>query len=911
MKQTISLFQRWALCVVMLLTACTLLAAQANTGSVSGTVSDDNGAAIASARVELLTSQQATLATTTTDAQGRFTFSNVTRGSYQIIATREGFGTRRAALTVPGSADSNVNLTLNPLEVSESVTITAETGRAESVDRVVQQVNVISSDALQQRATAVLAQVADEEPGISLQRTSPSLGAIYVRGLTGKNVATYIDGVRYTIAAARGGINTFFNLTDPSELRAVEVLRGPNSAQYGSDSLGGTVSLISRTPVFGSANPETHGDFATFYTSADNSFGSNATVTYGTRRFGLLLSGNGRRVNTLRSADGLDGHAAVTRFFGVRSDIAGIGTRLPDTAFTQYGGLAKIHYAPTNQDQVIFHYQRNQQDGGKRYDQTLGGDGNLISDLRNLMADFFYTRYTRADLGFFDSGSFTFSYNNQREERVNQGGRGNPAADIVHQYDRTRVYGGSFFLTKELFERNSLLIGGDFYRERFTSPAYSFRPTNNTFFFSRPRVPNGTLYRQGGLYAQNTWEFVPNRARLSAALRYNVANYRVRQADSPIFAGRPPDDSLRFDDFSGRVGVVVFPDIKGLSLAFNYSRGFRAPSMTDLGTLGLTGDGFEVDVFAARALNGTIGTSALNTAISTGLPVTQQRSEVTNNIDATVRYRRSRFDTDFTFFNIDLNDAIIKRALIAAPGSVGRTVGSEVITRQDANGTIYVAATTNPVLVRTNISDARIYGFEYSTELKISSAWTFGGNFTYLHSADKDNGLPPDIEGGTPPPTGFVRLRYQPPGKRYWLEAYSTMTRPQRRLSSLDLADRRTGATRTRADIANFFNRGARVRGLVSPGTDNIFGTADDRLIATNETLTQIQNRVLGTANSAPLYDHLPGYGLFNLRGGLRFGERHTLGFDFENITDQAHRNPSWGVDGPGRSISARYQFRF
>ena len=248
--------------------------------------------------------------------------------------------------------------------------------------------------------------------------------------------------------------------------------------------------------------------------------------------------------------------------------------------------------------------------------------------------------------------------------------------------------------------------------------------------------------------------------------------------------------------------------------------------------------------------------------------------------------------------------------MILPAGAVGRTIGGNTIISQAAGGAVFVAASTVPVLVRTNFTKARLYGFEISNEIKLSRAWTFGGNFTYIHSEDRATGLAPDIEGGTPLPTGFVRLRYQPT-RRYWVEAYSTMTRRQSRLSSLDLGDRRTGATRSRSDIANFFNRGARARGLTNPGPDGVFNTADDRLTATNETLLQIQNRVLGAAASAPLFDHLPGYGLFNVRGGVRFGERHTLSFDFENITDQAYRGTSWGIDGPGRSVSARYQYRF
>ena len=114
--------------------------------------------------------------------------------------------------------------------------------------------------AILERATTVLAQAGKEQAGLNVQQTSPTLGAIVVRGLTGKNVVNYVDGVRYTNSAQRGGINTFFNLNDPSNFQSIEVLRGPNGAQYGSDSLGGTVNLLMKTPIFGTDKPEFHGE---------------------------------------------------------------------------------------------------------------------------------------------------------------------------------------------------------------------------------------------------------------------------------------------------------------------------------------------------------------------------------------------------------------------------------------------------------------------------------------------------------------------------------------------------------------------------------------------------------------------------------------------------------------------------
>ncbi len=881
--------------------------AQSGQARITGVVKDQEGANVAGAEVSLVHPHQAVLKTTTTDGGGKFTFDDVAPGHYELSVTQKGFSRHRSAVRVTASGVNDVSIQLDIAPVSDQVTVTAETGLAQDKDRVPQEVNVIPENAILLRTTAVLAQVADEEVGVTLQRTSPSMGEVFVRGLTGKNVPVYVDGVRYTTSTQRGGVSTFFNLNEPSSLRAVEILRGPNSAQYGSDSLGGVVQLVSKTPLFGSSSPELHGGVNTFFTSADLSYGSNASLTYGTRNLGIYALGAGRRVNTLRSADGLDGHAAVTRFLGIPSNV--LGTRLSDTAFTQYGGLVKINYAPTTDQQFILHYQRAQQDGGKRYDQLLGGDGNLIADLRNLMLDFFYGRYIKQGIGFFDTGSFTFSINSQREERRNQGGQGNPFGDITHQYERTTSTGFSFYLDKQITHRNTFLIGGDVYREKVIAPAHTLNPVTRVDTPSRPRVPNGAQYLTYGVYLQDSYEVIPEKLRLSAALRFGTADYSSKAANGPTVVPLFPDDHLRVSDLSGRIGTVVTP-VKSLSFVFNYSRGFRAPNITDLGTLGLTGDGFEVDFDTANTLGGLIGSTANDQAVSTGIPVKQQESEISNNFDVGVRFNRSHVHTSLTAFWIDINNAIVKQTLILPQGSVGRFLGDQRITNQLPSGAVFVAASAAPVLVRVNFSDARIFGLEYDLRARLSSDWLLNGNFTYIRAEDKATGLPPNIEGGTPPPTGFFSLKYETAGRHYWIEGYSTLAARQSRLSTLDLSDRRTGATRTRTSIQNFFRRGACVHGLTTPGPTGC-GSAGGILIATGETVAQVQNRVLGSAQSAPLFTYLPGYGLFNVRGGYRFNESSEITLDFENITDQAHRNVSWGIDGPGRSITVRYHYRF
>jgi len=906
----------------LLITICltvSIAAQSSNRTKVSGSVKDPADAAVADARIFLLNTETRMERTTVSGADGSFAFESVVPGDYEIRVSAEGFAMQNQAVQVTSAGINNLEVALGIGE--NRVTVTAEVGQAEQTENVPQPVSIIETNNILQRTTSVIAQVGEEEVGLNVQRTSPTIGAIVVRGLTGKNVVSYVDGVRYTTGAQRGGINTFLNLNDPSNFQTVEVLRGPNGAQYGSDSLGGTVNLLTKSPVFGDT-PKFGGEIIPSFSTADRGFGSSALLSYGTNKFGGYANIFGRRVNTLRTADGIDSHSAITRFLGLPSNV--LYDRSPNTEFTQYGGSFRLNYAPTDDQQIVFFYQRGQQDEGKRFDQLLGGDGNLLADLRNLMLDFGYVRYVKQNFGFFDSASFTISYNSQREERVNQGGQGNPFGDITNQYERTTSTGFSFFLDKQLPFNNTFLFGGDFYHEKVNSPAFTSNPVTGVVTLSRPRIPDEASFDSGGLYIQDAWQAIPDRLRITGALRYSAAFYKVRGSDSPVVGGRRlfNDDSLRTDDFSGRIGAVV-RIAGGVRAAFNYSRGFRYPSITDLGTLGLTGDGFEVDYLTSINLGGTIGTTASSSAVSTGLPVAKQRSEFSNNYDASLRWTHKRLDTELTVFRLDLEDTITKQALILPPGAVGQFLGDQPITNQLPNGVVFVPLSTAPVLIRSNFTSAKVFGVEYELETRITRDFQFRGNFTYIRAEDKDTGLPPNIEGGTPPPTGFLSLKYAPVGKRFWVEGYTTIADRQSRLSTLDLSDRRTGAPRSRSQIQNFFRRGACVNGLTTAGTTGICGSAGGTLVATGETLAQVQNRLLpigATINgvrvvnndtAVPLFTSLPSYAIFNLRGGFNFSEKSQVFVAFENIFDNFYRNPSWGIDGAGRNLTIQYRYKF
>ena len=141
-------------------------------------------------------------------------------------------------LFLSSNAAANEPLLLDELVVSGGLTPVPvkEYGRASTV---------ITSQELQDRQTVHLVDVLRTVPGVAVNRTGAAGGftQVRIRGNEGNQTLVLIDGVEAN--SIEGGEYDFGGLI-AADIERIEVLRGPQSSFYGSNAVGGVISIITK-----------------------------------------------------------------------------------------------------------------------------------------------------------------------------------------------------------------------------------------------------------------------------------------------------------------------------------------------------------------------------------------------------------------------------------------------------------------------------------------------------------------------------------------------------------------------------------------------------------------------------------------------------------------------------------------
>jgi outer membrane receptor protein involved in Fe transport len=925
---TLRLFARRgrALCTVFCSVAlsCILLAAltlscPAQGTEARGTLTSQDGSLVAGAVVRLVGAQGFILAETRTDTGGQFRLPLPPATAALRIAVRAtGFAPLDRVLSAADAA-TPLRLTLSVAPLPQTVTVTAERGQVVDLNSSAPVVSVTELRSGTTGPLATLGNALEGQPGILVQQTSYGQVSPFLRGLTGYQVLNLVDGVRFNNATFRSGPNQYLAFVEPSQAETVEAMLGPSSTQYGSDSLGGTINVLSRRARFGQGNSwELHGDLSAMAASADASGYLNGQVSAGTARQAILAGLSGRKLNDLRAGNGVDSRNVYRRFFGLDNtqirDL--LGNRQQDTGFTQSGFHTRYSLRISETQDFSVWYQRSDMENMRGYKDLLGGRGRMLADFSPQILDFLYGRYEKRDLGWLDSVTGTFSFNRQQDGTQTQTLRSTNT--ITDDFSEVRVLGYSGQATKQIGDRQHLVFGGEFYAENIDATRFLLNPVNGSRTAARALYPNGSDYRTTGLFLQDRIHLLRDRLTFQGGIRYTNVTAKTF-ADRNIGPGGVnfgvADSAETFHDFTWNASLR-WRIQQQVALFFQTGRGFRAPNMNDLGALGLNDLGYEIPVSQAIGAGALLANNAGEGALSLGRPAQSLRAENLLNYEAGLQLGSGRWTARVQGYLSNLNDPIVRRTLLFPANSVPTSLAGIPVTAntptaaQAAQGVVTVSTPFDPQSVKAFVNDgqSRYYGIDALAGLELTSRWRLDANYSYIVGRDLN---PNRFIRRLPPQQGRLALLYSPSGKRPWVQIAGRFAGPQTRLSGGDLEDERIGASRRRSDIADFF-RGSRNASLLAPGTDGALGTADDLFTPTGETLRQIQDRVLPlgatiygvtVANDGtriPLYNSTAGWFALDVLGGYPLFERVQLNFGVQNLFDANYRHHGSGVDMPG-----------
>jgi vitamin B12 transporter len=131
-------------------------------------------------------------------------------------------------------------------ELQKVVVTASRSGDGVRADVLGSSFTVLDSVDLEQRQTRIVSDVLRDVPGIAVNRSGGvgGLTQIRIRGAESRHTLTLIDGIKASDPYA----NEFdFATLIADEVARVEVLRGQQSALYGSDAIGGVINYITPT----------------------------------------------------------------------------------------------------------------------------------------------------------------------------------------------------------------------------------------------------------------------------------------------------------------------------------------------------------------------------------------------------------------------------------------------------------------------------------------------------------------------------------------------------------------------------------------------------------------------------------------------------------------------------------------
>ena len=625
----------------------------------------------------------------------------------------------QAAFAASGAADAT------PADAAvelDKVTVTATRSEKKLQDAPVT-ASVISSEEIEDGLVKDIKDLVRFEPGVSV-RSAPArftaAGAstgrdgnagFNIRGLDGNRVLTLVDGVRvpdgYAFGAQNMGRGDYVDL---DLLKSVEIVRGPASALYGSDGLGGSVSFFTKDPSDLLKNGKTFSLRGRVgYASADESWTES-----------LIAAGQQGRWEGLIAYTRRDGEGQKTAGTNASANIDRTTANPEDNQSNAI--LARVVYTVNDQNRLRLTYDHLDRDTDWTVLSAIAKPPVAATGVVGLTA-FDRVKRDRVSLdhrfaggeGAIQSATTTLYYQSSTTRQYSAEDR-NTAADRTRDatFDN-EVWGAALELKSEATTgavTHKLVWGGDAsitrqegVRDGTVPPAGETFPT---------RAFPSTDYTLAGAYVQD--EIAVGPVTFYPAVRFD--HYKLEPKKDALYTANVPA-SQSDSHVSPKLGVV-WKATDLVTIFANAAVGFKAPSPSQVN------NGFA---------------NPVSNYMSVSNP--DLKPETSETLEVGVRLNRARWNASVTGFTGKYDDFIdqvqVRGSFTAADPAVYQYI---------------------------NLSNAEISGAEARVAVELGEGFTLQGAASYARGASETNGRKTPL-ASIDPAKLVVGLGYRDPGGRF------------------------------------------------------------------------------------------------------------------------------------------------
>ena len=591
----------------------------------------------------------------------------------------------------------------------EPVVVTADRN-AQTLDKAAPNVSVVGRKTLNQASAQNLDDIMMYESGVSVPSDNNRRGhaGINIRGIDGNRILMMVDGVRIPESYAGGGSNGAISGRDMVEsdtLKQVDIVKGPYSALYGSDALGGVVNMVTLSPSdFVDAGKRGHFGLKHGYRSRDRSHGVTATAAgFHENAEGLLMltrrqghetenMGGDKSYSTSRTATNPQKNNAYNIL--AKGNIGNERHRL-ETLYEQYyhandtvlaNGLGSQSRGPvtiaTSESNARDRIRRQRIEAGYRYT----GEGRLKEANLTAYQQKLHTEDDAVDVSITRMGARQLGnstrYSDYGFNQTIRGLNGRGVWEFDGAVKQTVVAGAEYKHTETARPRDSLTVDN---LTGSVSKVYAGSTYPNKTFPDSKR-------KTFSVYAQDSLTF-GNGIVLTPALRYEKDKLNT-STDQAYLNANPSGTATRFSDSaftpSLRLSVPMGEQFTGFA---TYSQGFRTPPF-DSATM----------AFA----NTTYGYAVI--------PNANLKSERSNSFELGMKFKNERARAQVTaFYNRYRN--FINRTEIGTS-----TVGGRPIIQYQYQ----------------NLDHVKTYGAEASAAYKFLPGWQVSGSIAWMRGEQQD-----------------------------------------------------------------------------------------------------------------------------------------------------------------------------